>query len=169
MVNRINKRGSVADIPLMIAMAFSLILVFFAVSISWSEIESQFDEQLGGEPEFDHILDQGDVAIGMLDMVIVGFLIFGMLSLIIRSVLLPVSPIFVLIYFMIVMISVIFSAIISNAYSQVIEDAIIGGVVPDYPMAHILFTNLPLFVTIMGAILLIVTYAKIRSGGTELE
>ena len=163
MARRLNKKGSVLDIPVAIALLFSLVITLMVINLFWDNISPKLTDEFGDTDEVVSMLGSADTTFGMFDMIFMSALIFGVfVMLILVSITIDASPIYIPIYLIVLIVTVIISAIISNTYDEFIASASISDVASSYPMANVVFTNLPLIVTCLGAILIIITYIKIR-------
>lgn len=87
-----------------------------------------------------------------LGIIITGFLIGG-------------HPIFMAIYFIVVVIGVVLSAVLSNVWESFTGASIFGNTITSFPISNHLLSNLPLYVAVVGIIGIIVMFAKPQEVG----
>lgn len=95
-----------------------------------------------------------------LDYVIFGLFIGLVLGLIISGWFVGGNPIFMAIYFLIIVISVAASAILSNVWETTTTASIFGSTIVNFPITNNLLLNLPLYLGVIGFLGMVVMFAK---------
>jgi len=103
-----------------------------------------------------------DKTVSRIDMLVMG--VFGGLTiaLLITSWFIAGIPIFMFIYFCIVVIGVLFSAALANAWETMMSTNVLYTTLPYFPIANNIMFHLPLYTAIIGFIGLVVMFAKPR-------
>ncbi len=159
---RMNRKGSVFDITYVITGLTVLALVLIISAVMWNHMEPELSTQFEGVPEAQAALDAGTVSIGMFDMILVAAMIGSFMLLIILAAIIPASPIYLVGYFLYTMVMTIVGAAISNAYDQIIAADKIAATAATFTATNLIFAQLPTLIMILGAILMIITYGKLR-------
>ena len=94
------------------------------------------------------------------DYLILSIFIGFILSLIITGWFIGGHPLFMFIYFIFIVISVILSTILSNVWESVSTEAIFGTTVASFVITNNIMGNLPIYMSIIGFIGMIVMFAK---------
>ena len=95
-----------------------------------------------------------------MDYVIFGVFIGLVLALIISGWFIGGNPIFMVIYFLVVVMGVVLSTVLSNVWETVSSASIFGTTVSAFPITNNLMTNLPLYLAVIGFLGIIVMFAK---------
>ena len=105
-------------------------------------------------------LEGAQAVTNRLDYVIFGLFIGLVLALIISGWFIGGNPIFMAIYFMIVVLGVVFSTVLSNVWETTSQASIFGTTVTHFPITNNLMANLPLYMAVIGFLGLVVMFAK---------
>ena len=168
-----NKKGGVLDIIVWVIVGF-IILMFLAVYMYG---HNQLTEKLislnipVGETNVSTIATNtfGQVNSGINTFRWLSFaIIFALaLSILISNYLVKAHPIFFVVYFLIVIVAIIFSVFVSNAYEDLMVNELLGDTLQSYAGSSFIMLNLPLWVTIIGIFGAIVLFVgTIRDRGT---
>jgi len=95
-----------------------------------------------------------------LDYVFFGLFIALTLSMILTGYFVGGLPIFMFIYFLVVVIGVAISALFANVWEDVNTLSVLGASLASFPIANHIIGNLPYYVTIIGMIGILVMFAK---------
>jgi len=155
-----NNKGAFSD--LFLFMIFALIIVFISVLFIYmsgrvtTQLHTSMDNMTFTNPDtniseiIDNSMGKTEISFQALRWISV-FLIFGMiLSIFIGSYLVTTKPIFFIPYIFIVIIAIICSVPLANAYETVMNDAILGSTFAGFSGANWVMLNLPIFITIIG-------------------
>lgn len=100
-----------------------------------------------------------------LDNLFVGIFVILIIGMIILSLYISASPIFLFIFILIASIATWIAAIIANAYMMVEATGVFNTVLDYLPKQNFIMENLPFFTAGLAFLLLIVTYSKDLFGG----
>lgn len=104
---------------------------------------------------------QGSQAVAQkMDYVVFGLFIGLVLAMIITSWYVGANPIFMFIYFLVIVLGVTFSTMLSNVWETITQSSIFGTTINYFPISNNLLTNLPLYTAVIGFLGLVVMFAK---------
>lgn len=98
--------------------------------------------------------------LGRLDYLVFGLFIGLVLALIITAWFVGGNPIFMFIYFIVVVLGVVFSTIMSNVWETMSQASVFGSTVAEFSLTNNLILNLPVYMSVIGFIGLVVMFAK---------
>jgi len=156
-----NKRGGFTDLFLFMIFAFVIILVSVVMTYIGIRTEDQLQESLGKMDLHDTMGNNASVVIdntvGVTNTTFLAlrwitvFLIGGMiLSIFIGSYLVTTKPIFFIPYLFIVIIAIIVSVPMSNAYETLMSEPTLANTFTGFFGANWIMLNLPIWITIIG-------------------
>lgn len=172
-----NKKGSVRDIVFLFIILFAVAVLFFSSFYTFNVVSdkllntSTINDTAGAKSSIQSIKDNSE----RMDYVILAFFIGLSLAIIITGWFIGGNQLFMMLYFLVLVISVIGSMILSNVWETLSNSSVfrINGVdtVTHFPITNFLITNLPLVVAVIGFLGMISMFAKpyISSGGGEYE
>ena len=157
------KKGNVLDIGIGMIAVFIFVLVamiadytFGQFSVKWQNITS-VNSSLAAvnvvkdtKTIMDTRLDYGGFVI--LIGIALGIIITGWLT--------PVHSIFAFVYFIVLMIIVAASAIISFTYGKITDSPALSTIVGNFPIMNHVLDNFPMYITIIGFIGMFVMFSK---------
>lgn len=172
-----NKKGSVIDIIILIAV-FTVAVLFFA---GFKYGMDKVAVNLGGSTAQIlgyNISEASEQTFGVFNQALDGLkwvalaIFFGMtLGIFISNFLVKAHPVFFVVYFLIVVVSIIFSAYVSNSYETLLIGGPLSSILMDYgPVTHIML-NLPIYITVIGiagAIFLFIGVTVDRESGGSI-
>jgi len=163
----LKKKGSITDIPYIIAGIFSVALVAFLVTVLLVNLDTEVqgnDIFTAGSKAASNKMTEDFPAV--MDGGII-FIFFGMVlvSLILAS-LVPIHPIFLPFYLLEYILLLWLSAGIANTYQMFVEHALFVDVAAKYQFTIFFFQYFPYAVGFFGIILAIVMY-KVKRGLLE--
>ena len=156
-----NKKGAFSDLFIFMIFAFIIVLfsgIFLYIS---DQTNSQLQDTLGQMELHDTIgnnasqvitntMGSADQSFQALQWIAV-FLIIGMiLSIWIGSYLVTTKPIFFVPYLFIVIIAIVVSVTMSNAYEELINTPTLASTYAGFTGANYIMLNLPVWITIIG-------------------
>lgn len=172
----INKKGGFTD--LFIFMVISVALVFMCGVMIYiggtanTEIEKAIGGRMIGTANTTEIIQN---TMGVVNNTyqslywISVFLMVGMvLSIFIGSYLVTTKPIFFIPYIFILIIAIIVSVGISNAYEQVISDPTLASTFAGFIGANFIMLNLPIWITIIGFVGGIIMFSRMGSKENDI-
>jgi len=161
LIPKMNKRGAFADLFIFMIFAFVIVLI----SVVWIYISGitsdQLQETLG---QMDLHDTQGNNAsevitntMGKVNLTFQSlqwisiFLIVGMiLSILIGSYLVQTKPVFFIPYIFVVIVAIVVSVPMANAYQSLMENDTLGATFVGFTGANWIFSGLPIWITIIG-------------------
>lgn len=108
------------------------------------------------------VFEKGRAVSNMWDFILLSVFIGFALAVVILGYFIDVHSIFMPIYIIGLIIGVVLSFILSYVWQQIIAVAPLSTTVLSIPITNNLLTNLPLYFTIIGALGMIATYAKVN-------
>lgn len=94
------------------------------------------------------------------DYILFALFIGLVLALIITGWFIGGQPIFMFIYFIVVVIATILSAVLSNVWDTVVSTVSFASDISAFPITNHLISNLPIYIAIVGFIGIVVMFAK---------
>ena len=153
-----NKKGSVTDLFIFIAIGFFL-LIFIGVWIYFSStvgnILGKVDGNIGGGESIgnisNHTLGVYNTGLNQAKWIPVAFF-FGMaIFILISGFLVRVSPIFFFVYIIVVIIAVIVSVPISNFYmDNILTESTLGATFQTFTASNYIMEFMPLWIAVIG-------------------
>ena len=159
---KMNRKASVQDIIFAIVIFFALAIGFLIIHKVVGEVSTQLINTTVINESSDAVSAiQGGVTISnrldyILMMVFIGFI----LAIIVTGWLIGGHPLFMVLYFIILVIGVAISAILSYVWEQVVSQPAFTTTVLSFPIANAILENLPVYATIISFIGIIVMFAK---------
>lgn len=171
-----NKKGSGVDMLLFIIFAFIIVLFSGVFIYMGTHIEDKLHETMDplADATVNHtaIIDDtfGDVptAFSALYWISVLIIVGMIISIFIGSYLVTTKPVFFIPYFITMIIAIVISVGISNAYEEIATDATLGATYAGFTGANFFLSNLPIWVTIVGFIGAIIMFARMGSKEDQL-
>jgi len=154
-----NKQGSILDIAYILTMLF----VFAFVTILMFNIYNAYKEDVAGNEAFNNTVNlqveaSATNTLQILDYVYVFFLVGFILLSIVSSFAIRSHPLFFFISLFMLIITVIIGSSLSNVYQDITTDTELSD--ETYTVIPFIMNHLPTFILMIGAILVIVLYAK---------
>lgn len=166
-----NKRGAFADLFIFMIFAFVIIMVcvimVYIANMTRDQLHESMDDMDIGDASghnASEVIDStmGSVALSFKALYWVSaFLIFGMiLGIFIGSYLVTTKPIFFIPYIFLVIIAIIVSVPMSNAYETLSNNAELSGTFVNFTASNFIMLNLPIWITIIGFVGGIIMFAR---------
>lgn len=161
-----NKRG---DLPSLIMVLVILIFVLAIVSLLFSfffkEILSEVRTMDGLNNNTIETIDLVDEkTIPFLDYLVMFSFISVLIGLIISAIYVDTHPAVVIIFIVFVIVGVVLSGILANAFTEVAEDAELSSTYDEFRYTNLIINNFPLLVFISAIIVGIILYSKSKVG-----
>ena len=156
-------RGSMLDMIFIPVAIFVIAIGIFVAAILFSDLSTLgiFTDTASGVKA----LAQGTAAVNTFNY---GFLIIAFAlgaGAVAYGFLYPSHPIFIILGVIMLVLSMVTTPIISNAFGTFLEDSHAAGVASSFPLIVWLMGDpLPIFITVFGVLLIIVMYSRLRSG-----
>jgi len=153
---------AVRDVILVSVITLALAMVLFAsFFISRSAIDTMVSiPTIAADNATVQVLqDTKDLTL-RFDSVVFGVFIGLVLAILITSWFVPSNPIFAAIYFIVIVIGVVLSTIMSNVWEQMTTSAIFGTTIQSFPIANNLLSNMPVYLAVVGFLGIVIMFAK---------
>lgn len=109
---------------------------------------------------------QGSLAVTeRMDYVVFGVFIAMVLAILISGWFIAGHPIFSFVYFLLVVIGVVTSAILANTWETASQSSVFGASLTSFPITNNILLNLPIYVSIIGFLGLVIVFAKPQIAG----
>jgi hypothetical protein len=155
-----NKQGAFSDLFLFLIFSFVIVLIcviwIYLGGVVENQLHLTMDDMEFSNPDtnatqiINDTIGKTNISFQALRWVSV-FLMFGMiLSIFIGSYLVTTKPIFFVPYIFIVIIAIIVSVPMANAYEILMADATLSGTFNEFTGANWVMLNLPIFISIIG-------------------
>ena len=95
-----------------------------------------------------------------LDYVLFALFLGLVLALIVTAWFVGGYPIFMFIYFLVIVVGVVISAVLANVWESVTSEVVFGATIANFPITNNLISNLPIYVAVVGFIGIVVMFAK---------
>jgi len=150
------------DILMIAVLLFMFSLGFFVINYMVGTAVDQMVNipALNETEDFVVAMDGMDRVISKFDYVLFGLFIALVLSLIVTGYFVGGNPIFMFVYFIVVIITVVLSTIFANTWEQITETAVFGTTVTAFPIANNLMLNLPIYMSVVGFLGLVAMFGK---------
>jgi hypothetical protein len=158
----LGKKGSVRDVLFIIAIVFVFGIAFLIIHFTASTMVDNMLNvpQINASSEVRSNLEGINTAMDRLDYIILAVFVGLTIGLLITGWLVGGHPIFMAIYFVVVVFAVIISAFMANVWEDVSVASVLGTTVNSFPVTNHLLLNLPLYAAIIGGLGLIAMFAK---------
>ena len=143
---------------LVFAFALGFFILHFALNTTITAIIAvpEVNQSAGAVESFQAVSSMTE----RFDYIVFGLFIGLTLALIISGWFVGGYPIFMFLYFIVIVVSVVLSAGLSNVWETVSQSAQFGMTVVSFPIANNLLLNLPLYVAVVGFIGITVMFVK---------
>jgi hypothetical protein len=149
-----NKRGGLLDLIVLMGLSFVAVL-FFA---GWMFTHQDLTDALLGVPDDNvNITGATTSTFSQINSAMVGLrwvaaaIIFGsIIAILISNFLVKAHPIFLIPYILFVILSIVFSAYISNSYETLLTSGTLAPTLQGFSFANFFFLNLPIWITVIG-------------------
>lgn len=166
-----NKKGGYSDLFIFIIVAFIIVVIsgafIYIGNATTDQLHETMDSMATKTSNTTEIIDNsmGKVNLSYSALYWISlFIIIGMIiAIFIGSYLVTTRPVFFVPYIFVMVISIMVSVGISNAYEKLVENATIGATYLNFVGANYFLANLPIWVTIIGFIGSIIMFARLGS------
>ena len=157
-----NKKATARDVILIGVVVFGFGLAFFVL---YNVFDTAVDKivsipVINSSPAAVEAFQSTDVVISKLDYLIFALFIGMILALIITSWFIGGEPIFMFVYFIFVVISVVVGAVLSNAWETFTGSSVFGLTIAAFPITNHILSYLPLYMAVAGFIGIVAMFAK---------
>ncbi len=165
------KKGGYMDIFLLIILSIIIVLVCGVFIFMGNTIEDKLHEKMDNMSTSQNMTELIDDTMGKVNVAYTSlrwislFLMVGMIiAIFIGSYMVTSRPVFFVPYIFIVIIAVILSASISNAYEMIRADATIGPTFAGFVGSNFLLANFPILIAVVGIGGGILMFTRIHKG-----
>lgn len=158
-----NKKGSARDVLMFGILIFAIAIGLFVINfIMTSAIDAMTStSEINASNETVTVLEATKTStLNRLDLFVLALFIGLVLAIIISGWLVGGHPIFMFLYFIVVIIGVIVSAFLSNVWETFTQSATFGTTIANFAISNNILLNLPIYTTVIGFIGIIVMFAK---------
>jgi hypothetical protein len=154
--------ASTNDVILIGVLIFVFAIGFFTVFFISTQVTNQMLSipAINSSASTVEVLQSQQKVTSKMDYVIFGLFIGLTLALIISGWFVGGHPIFMAIYFIVIIIATAMSAVLANVWETASTASIFGSTVASFPISNNLLTNLPIYTVIIGFLGMIVMFAK---------
>jgi hypothetical protein len=162
---------AVKDVILIGVLVFMFSIGFFVIyAVSNSTLDAMMSmSQINSSAKAVEALQGAKAVSNQMDYVVFGLFIGLVLALIITSWFIGGNPIFMVIYFIVVVMAVIFAPVMSNVWETTTQSSVFGTTNSHFPLSNNLMANLPVYMAVVGFLGIVVMFAKpyFQGGGGE--
>lgn len=163
-----DKRGDFGDILFVVVILIAIVLVLMVFAKIFKPMNDELKEQFGGHSYVNETLDQSNLTLTARYDYLITTIYLGLLfGIIISAFLIPTNRIFAVLYIMFIGIGIIMAVIVSNVHGSFINDPNFVDTQSYFTKTNFILENYPMLIFITAILGLIVTFARIRSGGGE--
>ena len=150
-----------SDVILIGILVFAAAIGLFAIYAAVNPVITSMQHSAINESDTAvEVLEGTRTMLGKLDYLVMGVFIALILSLIITSWFIGGNPLFMFIYFIVIVLAVIVSAILSNVWETVSGASVFGTTLGSFPLSNHLMLLLPYYIGVIGFIGIVVMFAK---------
>ena len=158
----LNNKATARDVILIGILVFGFGIAFFVL---YNVFDSAVDKivaipAINSSPAAVEAFQGSQVVLNKLDYVIFALFIGLVLALIITSWFIGGEPIFMFIYFIFIVISVVVAAVLSNAWESFTGASIFGLTIAAFPITNHILMYLPIYIAVSGFIGVVAMFAK---------
>lgn len=166
---RKNKRGDVTEFILILVILFFIAVSFLVVAYVTDVFEDTIDETaLNNTAVAQSAKSQlSNMSSNTIQRGFVIFFVFIVIGMMILSFLIRIHPVFIFLYIIFLAISIFLSIFLSNAYEQLVNTGALALVASKQTMTNWIWSNIVIIELAVGAMSMIITFAKIMGGSNE--
>lgn len=150
------------DVILVGALVFVFALGFLAINFMVGQVTDSMinNEEVNSSAGAVSMFEALDDTMDRLDYVVFGLFIGLSLAVVVTGWFIGGYPIFMFLYFIVVVVGVVLSAVLSNVWEVFSQSASFGSTVVSFPLSNNLLLNLPVYVAAIGFLGVVVMFAK---------
>lgn len=142
------------------ALGIGFLIINFATTTLFNALQNTTEFNVTNTNAGQALQAVEDNVLTKLDYVVTGFFIALVLGLVITSWFIGGNPIFMFIYFIVVVIATVVSAILSNVWEAISTNSNFVGSLTGFQVTNHLLSYLPLYVGVVGVVGIVIMYAK---------
>ena len=165
-----NKKASVQDVGWAMIFFFVAVVMFLVVTYGFNQVvdKMKITPQINSSLVTVNALDDSADLTYRYDYVSIAILLGFTIAIIITGWLVPVSSIFMWLYFIFLAVLVMASAIFSYVWNKIYTTTVLAATIDShFPIANHILSNFPIYITIIGFLGMIVMFAKPQGGQIE--
>lgn len=161
-----NKKGDLTGVIFLIVSISIFAIFLLIVGYIVPQISNGLANQIGINADINNSLGV-TTAVAEHTLPVLWMILFGglMLGLFATSYFIDTHPIFVPIFALLLIIAIVVSIPLSNAYEELSQDALLSGAAAQQGIIVFIMANLPLVTFIVGLLSLLIAFAKTGGGG----
>ena len=164
-----NKKGSAVDLIILIVVLFAVGAVFMATFSGFNSVyDTIYDEVNKTSPRGAEVLEVGQNLDTNFDYLFLIAYVSAMLFMFISVYFIDTHPIFIGLYLILWIVSIVISIPISNAFQDFAASSAVSGISSGFSYTNVIMEFLPIITMVLGFILLIIMYAKYKYGGQQI-
>ena len=109
-----------------------------------------------------------DKTIPLLDYVFFFIFIAFAIGLIISAVFIDMHPVFIAIFFLLLVVGVVLAGIFGYVFIHIAENPVLLSTYEQFTLTHALMNHIPLILAVLGFTIIIIFFAKPRGGGISV-
>jgi len=162
-----NKKGNLGMFLVMgIIFLFTFAMVLFIMHFFVNETITAFQSsKINDSAEARQTMAQGAATTGLLDLVVVLSFLAFIIGMIAYASLVPAHPIMIVAFIILLGLSILIAVPLSNGYEKLYDTGKMESTAAEFTMTNHIMDNLPAYVLIIGAIGIIVMFAKRKAVG----
>ena len=166
----LNKKGGIQDLLVIPIFIFITIVSLFVAHELYIEIVPELQEFTEfNSTTHQEIFQSTDSLLVSYDYIFLAILMAMTLGMIAVSITIPTSPIYFMIYIMLMVISVTISGALANGYYEFTRSAEFLAIKGSFPIADFIMNHFPLYVMAIIIIAAVVLYAKVQFEGGGMQ
>lgn len=156
------KKGNARDVILISVIVFAMAIATFVAYFMQNTVVDEMLNitQINSSDKTVEVLQASKITTQRYDYIVFGIFIGLIFGLMITSWFIGGNPIFMFIYFIMVIIGVALSAIQANTWESVSQASQFGSTVTAFPLTNLILTYYPVYIAIIGLVGLIVMFGK---------
>ena len=168
-----NKKGNIGMFLIMgIMFLFAFAMVLFIMHYFVNETIDTFSgSKINDSAAARQTMAQGKSTTGLLDLTIILLFLAFVIGMIAYASLVPAHPIMMVAFIILLALAILIAVPLSNGYEKLHDTGKMSATAADFTMTNHIMDNLPAYILIIGAIGIIVMFAKRQaigySGGIE--
>jgi len=150
------------DVVMISIFVFFFGMAFFVAHFAFSSLVDQMTNttQINSSSQAVSALEAGKDVLNRTDRIVFTVFIGLVLALIITGWFVGGNPIFMGIYVLGVIITVVISAVMANIWDDVSSATVFGGTISSFPITSHILSSFPIYMSIVGFVGLVVMFAK---------
>ena len=156
------KKGSARDVIVIVVLFFVIAVGLFIVNYSSKQVIQGITSVpiVNDTPGISEVFDNTQDAVNRADYLVFAFLIGLLISLVITGYYIGGNKIFMVLYFIFIILAVLVSMVLSNAWNNITTELIFGTTINNFPISDHILSNFAIYTAGFGFVGLIAMFAK---------